>query len=64
MRAVVLAMMAVGGLAACVPTYQAGYPPPLPAEAPVPQVTAAPLPPREAAANFIRVVRQVEPMTE
>ena len=64
MRAMLLAIMAVGGLAACVPTYQAGYPPPLPAEAPVPAVAAAPLPPREAAANFIRVVRQVEPMTE
>jgi predicted Zn-dependent protease len=59
----VLAMMAVGGLAACVPTYEAGYPAPAPVGE-VPQVAAAPLPPRQAAENFIRVVRQVEPMTE
>ena len=59
-----LAIMAVGGLAACVPTYQTGYPAPFPAQEAVPQVAAAPLPPRQAAENFIRVVRQVEPMTE
>lgn len=64
MRAMLLAIMAVGGLAACVPTYQTGYPAPFPAQETVPQVAAAPLPPRQAAENFIRVVRQVEPMTE
>ena len=71
MRAVVLAMMAVVALAACVPTYPAGYPggypAPLPGQVapdPVASAPSAPLSPRQAADNFIRVVRQVEPMTE
>lgn len=64
MRAILGAMLAVAGLSACVPTYDAGY-----GGAAVPVQTAAaaapaPLAPRQAADNFIRVVSRVEPMVE
>ena len=63
MRAVVLALVAAGGLAGCVPAYGpvagSGY-----EAAPVPVAMPAPLAPRQAAANFLRVVSRVEPMTE
>ncbi|MBD1204111.1 MAG: M48 family metallopeptidase [Rhodobacteraceae bacterium] len=61
MRATILAFLAVTVLSACVPSYPAGDPAELYAPA-VP--TAAPLAPRQAASNFIRVVSRVEPMTE
>ena len=61
MRAAVVIMLAVLGVAGCVPTYPPAYPVEQPvAMAPVP----APLPPRDAARNFLRVVAEVEPMTE
>ena len=63
MRALIFAMLAAAGLAGCVPAYGPAYPPPGPAPV-VQPVVAAPLAPREAAANFLRVVRRVEPMTE
>lgn len=62
MRAIGITVLAMVGLAGCVPTY--------PVEGPmgggaVPVAAApAPLEPRQAAANFIRVVSRVEPMTE
>ncbi|ESW62422.1 MAG: peptidase M48 [Rhodobacter sp. CACIA14H1] len=62
MRVFLLAMLAVAGLAGCVPAYGPVYDAP-PAVA-VPEPVAAPLAPREAASNFIRVVSRVEPMTE
>lgn len=62
MRAFGFAVLAAAGLAGCVPAYGPGYP----VEAPVPVAAAAPAPlsPRAAAGNFIRVVSRVEPMTE
>ena len=62
MRALGVALLAAAGLAGCVPAYGPGYP--VEAAAPVPVAAAAPLSPREAASNFIRVVSRVEPMTE
>lgn len=56
-------MLAAAGLAGCVPAYGPVYPAPGPVM-PVPEAVAAPLAPREAASNFIRVVSRVEPMTE
>lgn len=50
-------------LSACVPTYPAGDPAGIYAPA-VPTAAPAPLAPRQAASNFIRVVSRVEPMTE
>lgn len=64
MRAIVTAIaVAVTGVSACVPTQQAGYPAPVPVVA-APVDPGAPLTPRQAADNFIRVVGRVEPMTE
>lgn len=65
MRSFLFALLAVAGLSACVPTYpvdgsMGGVGAPVPAAAPAP----APLEPRQAASNFIRVVSRVEPMTE
>ena len=63
MRFFLLAMLAALGLAGCVPVYGPDYPAPM--EAPVAVAAApAPLSPRAAASNFIRVVSRVEPMTE
>lgn len=65
MRALILAFAAMSGLAACVPTYGPGYPEgPGPGAVVQPAMAPAPLAPRQAAANFIRVVSRVEPMTE
>ncbi|MCZ8152544.1 MAG: M48 family metallopeptidase [Rhodobacteraceae bacterium] len=63
MRAILLAFLAVTALSACVPTYPAGDPAGIYAPA-VPTAAPAPLAPRQAASNFIRVVSRVEPMTE
>ncbi len=65
MRAAVVIMLAVLGVAGCVPTYPPAYPPAYPVEQPVGMAPVpAPLPPRDAARNFLRVVAEVEPMTE
>jgi predicted Zn-dependent protease len=65
MRVAVVIMLAVLGVAGCVPTYPPAYPPAYPVEQPVAMAPVpAPLPPRDAARNFLRVVAEVEPMTE
>lgn len=63
MRAILLVFLAMTALSACVPTYPAGDPAGIYAPA-VPTAAPAPLAPRQAASNFIRVVSRVEPMTE
>ena len=64
MRAILLAFLAVAGLSACVPTYETGYPGGALPVQPAVQGVPAPLAPRQAADNFIRVVSRVEPMVE
>jgi len=60
------ALMMVAGLAACVQPMPYPTPAPAPAPLPLPLETAstAPLPPREAARNFLTVVARVEPVAE
>ena len=64
MRAWIWAIGAVVGIAGCVPAYGPGYDTGYAPQDPVAAAVPAPLAPRQAAANFLRVVSRAEPMTE
>lgn len=59
-----LAVLAMAGCVAPTPYPQQGYPDPVPAPAPVSYTDLGPLPPAQAARNFLTVVQRVEPVAE
>lgn len=60
----IAALMMMATLAACVQPMRYPAPAPLPEPLPMQTASSAPLPPREAALNFLTVVARVEPIAE